>query len=77
MRAFAMIASLPMAHVLPWVHLYVGPDVFLPFTSALAAIAGFLLMFWHRIVSVVRRLTGRGPKPDAQPPASKPGADHT
>jgi hypothetical protein len=50
---------------------YIGPDVFLPVTSALAAIAGFLLMFWHRIVGFVMRMFGRTPKEPGKPPATK------
>jgi hypothetical protein len=34
--------------------LYVGPDLLLPLTSALAAIAGVLLMFWNRVLNMVR-----------------------
>jgi hypothetical protein len=41
---------------LPWAVLYIGPDVFLPITSALAAIAGVLLMFWNRVVGLVKKL---------------------
>jgi hypothetical protein len=37
-----------------WVILYIGPDVMLPLTSALAAIAGVLLMFWQRVVGLLR-----------------------
>jgi hypothetical protein len=36
-----------------WIGLYIGPDLMLPLTSALAAIAGVLLMFWHRVVGLV------------------------
>ena len=47
------------------VMLYIGPDVFLPLTSAIAAIAGVALMFWQRIVGFARkawyRVSGRGP----------------
>lgn len=39
--------------------LYVGPDQVLPLTSALAAVLGVLLMFWHRAVALVRGLWGR------------------
>lgn len=41
---------------LPVTLAYVGPDVFLPLTSALAAIAGVALMFWHRILSAGRKV---------------------
>jgi len=34
--------------------MYIGPDTVLPFASALAAIAGFALMFWRRFVGLVR-----------------------
>ena len=34
--------------------MYIGPDTVLPFASAVAAIAGFALMFWRRFVGLVR-----------------------
>ena len=40
--------------VQPWVILYIGPDLLLPFTSAIAAAVGVLLMFWHRLTGWVR-----------------------
>ena len=52
--------------------LYIGPDVFLPITSALAAIAGVLLMFWQRVVGLVGRLFGRTSKPTSpEPPQAR------
>jgi hypothetical protein len=33
---------------------YIGPDALMPVASALAAIAGFFLMFWRRLVGAVR-----------------------
>jgi hypothetical protein len=56
----------------PWLLLYVGPDVFLPLASALAAIGGFLLMFWQRLVGLVQRVMGKKP---AAPPPAQPGPD--
>jgi hypothetical protein len=50
------VVSHAPAYVLPWVPLYIGPDAFLPITSALAAIAGVALMFWNRLVSAFRKL---------------------
>ena len=38
----------------PWMILYIGPDLLLPFTSAIAAVVGVLLMFWHRLTGWVR-----------------------
>lgn len=34
--------------------MYIGPDTLMPVASALAAIAGVLLMFWRRTVGAVR-----------------------
>jgi hypothetical protein len=36
--------------------LYIGPDVLMPLASALAAIVGFLLMFWKRTVAFFQRI---------------------
>jgi len=50
------ITSQTFRHLLPWAWLYIGPDVFLPITSALAAIAGFALIFWQRLVGLVKKI---------------------
>jgi hypothetical protein len=46
--------------------LYLGPDALMPIASVFAAIAGFILMFWRRLVSLVKhllqRLSGRLPQ---------------
>lgn len=34
--------------------MYIGPETMLPLASLLAAITGFLLMFWRRTVGLVR-----------------------
>ena len=34
--------------------MYIGPDTLMPVASALAAIAGIVLMFWRRTVGMVR-----------------------
>ena len=39
--------------------MYIGPDALMPVASALAAIAGFVLMFWRRLVGAVRLLAQR------------------
>jgi hypothetical protein len=45
---------------------YIGPDALMPVASVFAAVAGFLLMFWRRVVGAVRllaqRLTGKAAK---------------
>ncbi len=42
---------------------YIGPDTLMPIASVFAAIAGFVMMFWRRLVGMVRllveRLSGR------------------
>ena len=39
--------------------MYIGPDTLMPVASAIAAAAGFLLMFWRRLVGAVRLLAQR------------------
>lgn len=34
--------------------MYIGPDTILPFASAIAAVMGFVLMFWRRFVGLMR-----------------------
>lgn len=41
------------APVQPGILLYIGPDVFLPLTSALAVVVGAALMFWQKLVGLV------------------------
>ena len=38
--------------------LYIGPEAFMPLLSFLAALGGFLLMFWRRIVAGIRKFFG-------------------
>jgi hypothetical protein len=49
---------------LPIVLLYLGPETIMPVASAVAAVIGFLLIFWRMIVNGVKRtfraVTGRG-----------------
>jgi hypothetical protein len=39
--------------------LYVGPEVLMPLASAIAAVAGMLLLFWRRVVAGVRSAARR------------------
>ena len=39
--------------------MYIGPDSMMPLASAFAAVAGFLLMFWRRLVGAMRFLAQR------------------
>jgi len=43
-------------HILPFVFLYIGPEPILPLTSAIAAVFGFLLMFWQRFFALVQKV---------------------
>lgn len=55
--SFDNFTSAPnVVHYLPIILLYIGPETMLPLVSALAAIGGVLLMFWHRFVGLVRKL---------------------
>ena len=49
-----VVAALHSSDIVPWALLYIGPDVLLPVTSAIAAVAGLALMFWNRVVSMIR-----------------------
>lgn len=55
MHVLALMSPAAPAHLLPML-LYIGPDVFLPLTSALAAILGVLLLFWQKVTALVGRL---------------------
>ena len=54
--ALVSLASEVHRTLLPWVFLYIGPDAFLPLTSALAAIVGAALIFWNRLVGLANKL---------------------
>lgn len=56
------------------VPLYIGPDQFLPLTSALGAIAGLVLMFWTRVKAFFHRVFSLGKKDEAE---STPRSDGT
>lgn len=56
----------------PAVLLYVGPDQIMPLASVLSAIIGVALMFWHKLVGLVRKCVGlftrRGRSSQSDPP---------
>lgn len=39
--------------------MYIGPDSLMPIASAFAAIAGFALMFWRRLMEMFRHMAQR------------------
>lgn len=55
MGIFALVIHVGVAPTLPVVFGYIGPDVIVGLTSAIAAIMGVLLMFWRRFVGIVLR----------------------
>lgn len=57
--------------------LYVGPDQVMPVMSILATITGFFLIFWNKIMGLVRRVLGmkRSSQPDAPSPAPSSGVE--
>lgn len=42
--------------------LYVGPDQIMPFTSALAAVGGVILIFWRQVKGALRRFGALFPR---------------
>jgi len=56
MNIVSLVRETEAHRALPWIILYIGPDVFLPLASALAAIAGVAMMFWQRLVGWMRAL---------------------
>lgn len=64
------------ADLMPYILLYVGPDVFLPLMSAAAAVVGALLLFWQRSMAVLkaawRVVLRRGPAAEPAPPVPEP-----
>ena len=46
--------------------LYVGPDQVMPVMSILATIAGLVMVFWNKVLSVVRRVFGLRRSNDSQ-----------
>jgi hypothetical protein len=51
-----LASSIAVFQYLPIMMLYIGPETMLPLASALAAIGGVLLIFWQRLVGLVRKL---------------------
>jgi len=39
--------------------MYLGPDSLMPVASAVAAVVGFVMMFWRRLVGAARLLAQR------------------
>jgi hypothetical protein len=50
--------------------LYAGPDQILPIVSVLGGLMGILLIWWQRIINVIRRLLGSFRKSEQEVPTS-------
>ena len=53
---FIHTSFLDLHHFTTFAMMYIGPETFMPLLSALAAIAGLLLMFWRNTVAFVRKV---------------------
>lgn len=53
--------------------LYFGPDQVLPVASILATVAGLILIFWNKIVGLVRRISGFSKRSAAETKIVNPG----
>lgn len=51
--------------------LYVGPDQVMPVMSVLATIAGLVMVFWNKVLSIVRRVFGMKRSAEADPAPAK------
>jgi hypothetical protein len=61
LTASATLAQLVLTNNADFALFYMDPGSLMPVGSAIAAVIGIFLMFWHRILGVVRRVLGRGP----------------
>jgi hypothetical protein len=69
-------------NVIPMIHgwgekstivlLYLGPDSMLPLASILAAIVGFILIFWRHIFKIVKKFFRKIMRKPAELPADPP-----
>lgn len=55
--------------------LYLGPETIMPLASILAAVLGFLLIFWRWIANFIKKIFRRsnGEEIEAQAETSEPG----
>lgn len=50
--------------------LYVGPDQMMPVASVLASILGVIMIFWNKVIGLVRRIFGGSKSVESHAPAS-------
>ena len=56
MDVVAVVSSRQFHDGLVWMLAYIGPEVFMPFLSAVAGAIGVLLVFWQRVTGFVGKL---------------------
>ena len=54
--------------------LYVGPDQVMPVASILATLMGFLLVFWGKLMGIIRKIFRLAPPPAESETAAPPSA---
>ena len=58
--------------------LYVGPDQMMPVATILATVMGFLLIFWNKLLGIIRKVFGLAPPQDTpDSPDTKPTAEES
>ncbi|MCL4522501.1 MAG: hypothetical protein M1453_09055 [Acidobacteria bacterium] len=45
---------------------YVGPDQMMPVASILATVMGFVMIFWNKLLGIVRKIFGRSKPVEAE-----------
>ncbi len=53
-QSVVLTGGIPRPPLSERTHVYIGPDALMPLASALAAVGGFLLMFWRRVVGAFK-----------------------
>lgn len=54
---------------------YVGPDQMMPVASILATVMGFIMIFWNKVLGVIRRIFGGSKPPEAESSTQQPPKD--
>ena len=71
-RMESIRTALTVARTSPTVLAYVGPDQMMPVASILATIMGFLLIFWHKLLAMLRRIARLFRRSEGDAPSSSP-----
>jgi undecaprenyl pyrophosphate phosphatase UppP len=54
------------------VALYVGPDQMMPVMSVLASIVAVLMIFWNKVLGLIRRILGLARRSESPAPPAGP-----